>query len=235
MLRLVAWLAVVPTSVRGAYFWVEEGRERCFTENILMHQVLRMTYTMHEKEVLSEAPAGSTRSHCKIIVKNPKAEVVKEHAVLSDNHQDALALVAQVEGAHSICLTCASEDWLNFNPRKMRWSIAFDLVGASGPGMPDPTRLASLSHMKGAQASVEELLARLAAISTENEYEKTFEAQFVRASDAVNTDVAAFKVLQILLVFGVTAFQIHHLSRFLRRSHLLDCCLPMAMRQKPMV
>merc|ERR1712094_116550 len=93
-------------------------------------------------------------------------------------------------------------------------------------GKPDLKAAASMSQLQGTQASVEELIERISAISTENEYEKSFEAQFVRTSDAVNTDVAAFKLVQVLLITVVTAFQIHHLSGFLQRHRLFDCCLP---------
>merc|ERR1719261_2041204 len=92
---------------------------------------------------------------------------------------------------------------------------------------------ASAKQLQGTQASVEELIERISAINTENEFEKSFEGQFVRTSDAVNTDVAAFKLLQVLLITIVTAFEIHHLSRFLQRHRNFDCgggCLPFATR-----
>lgn len=218
---------LVPGS-QAAYFYVEEGHEKCFNENILKHQVLRMTYSMHDKEVLDKGK--ETSSECKIKVSNPDGKVVKEHALVSDNHQGVLAHAAQVPGEHSICLTCQPQEW--FGRRKMRWSIAFDILGESSVGAPDLQKVASMNQLQSTQAGVEELIERISAISTENEYEKTFEGQFVRASDAVNTDVAAFKLVQVLLITIVTAFQIHHLSRFLQRHRLFDCggCLPFASR-----
>ncbi|CAJ1346999.1 unnamed protein product [Effrenium voratum] len=115
-------------------------------------------------------------------------------------------------------------------------SIAFDVLGASSLGLlQDPKNAASLTHLKGTQAQVGLILERINAISTENDYEKAFEAKFVKASEAVNMDVAAFKTLQILLITGVAAFQIQNLARFLHRNKFLECCLPIAMRVKPVV
>lgn len=215
---------LVPRGTQGAYFFVEEGQEKCFKEHILFHQVLRMTYSMHDKEVLEQDKA--TRSDCKITMKNPNDQVVKEHALMTDNHQGALAHAAQVEGEHTVCMMCQPQAW--FGRRKMRWSIAFDVLGEESTVTPDLKTAASMVHIQGTQVGVEELIERISAISTENDYEKGFEGQFVRTSDAVNTDVAAFKLVQVLLITIVTAFQIHHLSRFLQRHRMFDCggCLP---------
>lgn len=208
---------------RAAYFFVEEGHERCFKENILKHQVLKMTYEMHDKELL-DVDNKEKASDCKIAIQNPNDEVVKEHALVTDNHKGALAHAAQVNGEHRICLSCKPQEW--FGRRKMRWSIAFDVLGENSLGAVDLKSAASVKQITGTQGSVEELIERISAISTENDFEKTFEGQFVRTSDAVNTDVAAFKLLQVLLITAVTAFQIHHMSHFLQRHRLFDCCLP---------
>mmetsp|Transcript_107977 Transcript_107977/g.196546 ORF Transcript_107977/g.196546 Transcript_107977/m.196546 type:complete len:253 (-) Transcript_107977:45-803(-) len=215
---------LMPRGAQGAYFYVEEGQEKCFKEHILFHQVLRMTYSMHDKEVLEKDKA--THSDCKILMRNPEGKVVKEHALVSDNHQGVLAHAAQVGGEHSICMTCQPQAW--FGRRKMRWSIAFDVLGEESTVNPNLETAASMVHIQGTQVGVEELIERISAISTENDYEKGFEGQFVRTSDAVNTDVAAFKLVQVLLITIVTAFQIHHLSRFLQRQRIFDCggCLP---------
>ncbi|CAK9097977.1 unnamed protein product [Durusdinium trenchii] len=185
---------------------------------------------MNDKEVLNKA-------ECKILVKSPSDEVVKDHALV-DSHDGVLALVPKEPGPYSICVKCAGQGLLSSlgGGRKLRWSIAFEVLGASSLGLlPDPRNAAHLSHLKGTQAQVDVLLERINAISVENDYEKAFEAKFVKASEAVNMDVAAFKFLQIILITGVTAFQIHNLAKFLQRNKFLECCLPIAMRMKPMV
>lgn len=216
-------------AARGAYFFVEEGHEKCFNENVLVHQVLRMSYSMHDKDRLE---TETEQTECKIVLRNPEDEVVKEHALVSDNHKGVLAHAAQVDGEHRICLACHPQGW--FGRRKMRWSIAFDILGENSPGAPDLRSAASLTQMESTQGGAQTLLERLSAISMENEYEKTFEGQFVRTSEAVNTDVAAFKLVQVLLITAVTGFQIHHMSRFLQRQRMFDFCggcLPYSTKQ----
>jgi len=233
-LVLLAMAGMLFERASGAYFLVDEGTEKCFAEEMLAHQVLRMFYSMKDKQVLHESADEKTRSQCGIIVKNPSGDVIKEHALGTDNHEDALAVVTQEEGAHRVCLQCTNQEWLNFNKRKMRWSIVFDVIGSGGFGETDPTRLATLARWKGTQAGVDDVMARLAAIGSENDYEKQFEAKFVHTSESVNTDVAAFKVFQIILIAVITAFQLHNLVIFLRKSHL-DCtsCLPMRAKAGP--
>jgi len=133
---------------------------------------------------------------------------------------------------HQICVACEPQEWLS--RRKTRWSVSFDILGEGFDGAADASKLgslASLSAFKGTQAGVELLMERVSAISSENEYERNFEARFMLTSEAVNMDVQAFKILEIVLITGITAFQIHHLAKFLQRSHLDSCvgCLPMRM------
>eukprot|EP00449_Zooxanthella_nutricula_P008839 CAMPEP_0198503674 /NCGR_PEP_ID=MMETSP1462-20131121/10042_1 /TAXON_ID=1333877 /ORGANISM="Brandtodinium nutriculum, Strain RCC3387" /LENGTH=158 /DNA_ID=CAMNT_0044232807 /DNA_START=13 /DNA_END=486 /DNA_ORIENTATION=+ len=158
---------------------------------------------MHDKEVLHESADESTKSQCKILIHDPNGRVVKEHALQSHNAEDSLAFFAQGNGEYQVCVVCSSAEWFAMSRRKMRWSVAFDVLGSGGMGELDPKRLASLSHLKDTHATIEQVLQRVQAISTENEYEQAAERRFVKTSEAVNTDVAAFKVLQIMLVTGV--------------------------------
>jgi len=213
---------------RSAYFMVEEGSEKCFQQDLLQHQVLRIVYNMNDKEVLHMAD-------CRILVKNPEEQVVKDHALGTDLHEGALALVTKGEGLHSICAHCAGPGsiFTMEEKKKLRWSIALDVLGDDGSGLlPDPKNLASLSHFKDAKASMDLLMERMEAIRGENDFEKNFEARFVKTSEAVNTDMAAFKFLQILLITGVATFQVYNLSQFLHRSKFLTCCLPLQMARK---
>jgi len=219
----------LPAPAWGAYFRLEEGKTRCFEKEILEHEVLRIQYSMIDKEVLQADPKH--RSDCRIFVKNLQGGVVKEHALGEDHHEDVLVVVAMHPGEHSICLECSSDEWFG-KKRYMRWSIAFEVLGdVESPGQqPKTEKLATLGKMKGAQVGIDDLISRVVAINTENAYEKRFEAKFTRASEAVNTDIAVFKVLQIVLVAGVTVFQLSNMLKFLRSSQVCSC-LPM--RGKP--
>merc|ERR1719350_2024590 len=100
----------------------------------------------------------------------------------------------------------------------MKWQITFDVLGEGFGKLIDASKIATLAVLKDKQAYVEQVLERISAISMENDYERTFEPGFVRISESLNTDVLAFKLLQVVLVACITAFQIHNLSRFLRRN-----------------
>mmetsp|Transcript_105245 Transcript_105245/g.280185 ORF Transcript_105245/g.280185 Transcript_105245/m.280185 type:complete len:281 (-) Transcript_105245:32-874(-) len=231
----IAWLLLASAvPARGAYFYVVEGSERCFQEDLVEHQVLRMSYTMHAEKEISTHHEPRPDPECIIALKDPRGKAVKEHAVVNGSLIGALAHAAQEAGPHQVCLSCEPQEW--FNRRKLPWSISFDVLGGTGiHGAMDPSKmssLASLNAFKGTQAGIDLLMERVSAISSENEYERTFEARFMKASEAVNMDVATFKVLEVILVTVVTAYQIHHLAKFLQRSHLDSCggCLPMCMR-----
>jgi len=218
-------LLALALPARAAYFFVEEGQERCFHENLLEHQVMKMSYSMHDKDVLVQGQDNTTE--CKIMVKDPDAKVVKEHAVGLENHDGELAYLAHSAGIFNICLICRPREW--WGRRKMRWSIAFDVLGdESAAGVPDLSGAAHLEKIKPTMEGVHELLARLGAITSENDYEKTFEEDFNYASASVNSDVTAFKAGQIVLITIVCGFQIHHMYRFVMRNQLINCasCLP---------
>jgi len=205
---------------------LEEGRQRCFQKQILEKEVLRIQYNMQDKEVLQKDPKH--RSDCRIFVKTEGGVVIKEHALGQDHHVDVMALVTKHPGQHHICLECANDEWFGAK-RNMRWSLNFEILGEdetpSGQE-PDKDRMATLAKMKNAQVGVDDLISRMIAISTENAYEKTFEAKFNRASEAVNTDVASFKMIQIVFLAACTAYQLKRMIAFLRSSHI-TCCLPM--------
>eukprot|EP00928_Gymnodinium_smaydae_P013378 TRINITY_DN14882_c0_g1_i1.p1 TRINITY_DN14882_c0_g1~~TRINITY_DN14882_c0_g1_i1.p1 ORF type:complete len:284 (-),score=65.20 TRINITY_DN14882_c0_g1_i1:49-900(-) len=227
--RLLAALALLlPLGASGAYFYVEEGKERCFQQDLREHEVLRLSYTMHEKELLGASK--EKKSECKIEVKAPTGKVVKDHALQEDSHEGALAFAARLDGEHQVCLQCVPQQW--FGHRKMRWSIVFDTLGAVRGLMPSPNiqGMASLSQLNGPKEGIEQLLERVAAINTENEYERKFEQTFSRTSEAVNRDVTAFKLGQVLLIAAVTGFQLMHMGTYLK-SHAVNCvlgCLPMS-------
>jgi len=226
-----AWLllaTVVPA--RGAYFYVVEGTEKCFVEHLLRHQVLRMTYTMHGEKEAAPAPDARPDPSCGIVWRDPHGKAVKERALVNGSDAGALAHAAQEDGAHRVCLACEPQEW--FGRRRLRWSVGFEVLGEGFHGkVMDAAKmgsLASLSAFKGTQAGVELLIERTSAISSDNDYERSFEASFTRMSQAVNTDIAAFKIVEIILITAVTAYQIHHIGKFLQKSHLDSCggCLP---------
>ena len=75
--------------------------------------------------------------------------------------------------------------------------IVLALLAASsfaGPGGPDlgKDKCSTLIEFSFSMS----LQSRRKAISTENDYERSFESKFVKTSEAVNMDVAAFKFLQ---------------------------------------
>lgn len=237
----VALPILLLTPSHGAYFYLEEGTEKCFKENVPEHQVLKAQYGMLDTEVF-QTDGSKKPAECKIIVKDPQEKIVKEHAVTKDNAKGKLAYVSQLHGEHDICLICTQKEW--FHNRKMRWSISFDILGTDGgeattaaevqhqmsqmtqeKALGSPDR-ATVEQVKGTQGKVQELIERVEAISAENEYEKMQEADFRDQSEAVNSRVSWFSLLEILLIGGCTAFQILHLSSWLKRHQLFDACLP---------
>lgn len=218
----------VPLVTNGAFFELEEGAEKCFASELNENWVLRVTYSMHNKEALK--PTEAKGQGCAMFIRNPEDAVVKEHAVEKETVEGVLALVTKTSGRHKVCLTCPGWEW--FAKKKTRWALRFDVLGENHEVMDfnnpvDAKRLASFPKFKGAQQSIDDAIARIAALKGQNEIEKNAEVKFVRTSEAVNTDVSAFKVVQILLVAGVTMFQIRHMSMFLRKTHM-EClsCLP---------
>mmetsp|Transcript_7093 Transcript_7093/g.10422 ORF Transcript_7093/g.10422 Transcript_7093/m.10422 type:complete len:246 (+) Transcript_7093:3-740(+) len=222
----------------AAYFLLEEGVERCFSEEVLSHQVLRLEYSVKNHAEPHDGGSGSgsgseEERQCSILVKDADGKAIKEHAVLKDSREGALALVTQGEGRHQVCLSCPSLEWFG-KRRQYRWSLKFDVVGSSIMGDLDPKKLAPFTRMRASQDSINDVFARLLAIRSENENEKVDEDRFARTSDAVNVDVAAFKGGQILLVAIAAALELQHLLQFLRKNHL-NCvsCLPM--RNRPVL
>merc|ERR1719219_2987687 len=95
-----ACLFILVLPVRCAYFVLEEGTDKCFRQSMVHHQVLRMSYAMHGD---TEGDVDLIHAECRIVLRNPQGEAVKEHALLNGSHSGAIAHLAHEDGPYSIC------------------------------------------------------------------------------------------------------------------------------------
>ncbi|CAK0849578.1 unnamed protein product [Prorocentrum cordatum] len=187
-----------------------------------------MTYSMRAQEAsvaAAAADAEGAASQCRILMRGPQGEAVKEHALQGGESEGALAHMTQEDGSYSICVRCdipEKEKWSHFiSPtRKMKWSIAFEVLGAEFSRV-DPAiaaKMARMSHLKGPQAALESALERLAALESESAYEKEFEATVGVVRDAKfipSTAVVLDEGLQVHMadIKALELLNVHTLSK----------------------
>uniref|UniRef100_A0A7S1AGK8 GOLD domain-containing protein n=1 Tax=Noctiluca scintillans TaxID=2966 RepID=A0A7S1AGK8_NOCSC len=208
----------------GAYLLVDEGREKCFFEHVLQHEVLKTTYSASVDLGNQEVPDSV---QCQFLVTDPSQKALKDTFVLSAGKGDsALAFAAQTGGDHKICVSCSGTAHLWGTGTQTRWTLNFDVVGEQSENPFSNTKGASLTRMQDTHSGVEELIERLTAIADDNDYERTLDSEWSKASERVGSHVVGVKLMQALLIGCVTAFQVRHMALFLQRHRSLDCCLP---------
>uniref|UniRef100_A0A0G4GDD4 GOLD domain-containing protein n=1 Tax=Chromera velia CCMP2878 TaxID=1169474 RepID=A0A0G4GDD4_9ALVE len=190
--------------VKGAYFFVSEGSEKCFIENIPANQVMTVAYDNPENPGVP----------CTIIFRDTKGRQAFGKEVTNMVPKGKVAYMAKEAGEHKVCINCASSKW--FSTSLLKWTFSIEL----GDSDINPEEVAKKEHISTVEVQLKRLIERLDSISAENEYERLQEEKFRDTSETINARVMWFSTLQLLLIASCTLFQIFHLTRYFQQQKL---------------
>eukprot|EP00386_Alphamonas_edax_P003985 GDKI01012280.1.p1 GENE.GDKI01012280.1~~GDKI01012280.1.p1 ORF type:complete len:217 (-),score=67.38 GDKI01012280.1:132-755(-) len=190
--------------VFGAYFFVSEGSEKCFLENVPTNQVMTVTYDNPENPGVA----------CSIVFKNPAGRQVFSKEVTAQEPKGKVAYMSQVAGEHKVCINCASSKW--FSTSLLKWTFSIEL----GDSDINPDEVAKKEHISSVEVQIKKLIERVDSISAENEYEKLQEEEFRNMSETINSRVMWFSTIEIVLMTLCTLFQVFHLTKFFHQQKL---------------
>ncbi|CDJ41441.1 emp24/gp25L/p24 family domain-containing, transmembrane protein, putative [Eimeria tenella] len=182
---LVLALGYFAHSVSAAYFYVQESQDKCFIESVPTGVALTASYKNHENP-------GVT---CSIIFKDPSGRSVYSREVLPADAEGKVTHMTTTTGEYQVCISCASSKW--FNTQLLKWSLSIEL-GDTDINIDD---LAKKEHVNSVHLKLQAIARRLEAMQAENDYERVQEERFQRTSEAINSRVVWFSVLQLLLLW----------------------------------
>eukprot|EP00933_Yihiella_yeosuensis_P015246 TRINITY_DN13364_c1_g1_i1.p1 TRINITY_DN13364_c1_g1~~TRINITY_DN13364_c1_g1_i1.p1 ORF type:complete len:221 (+),score=45.87 TRINITY_DN13364_c1_g1_i1:69-731(+) len=205
MLTLLIGASILSRS-EAAYFNVHQGEEKCFVENIAEHQVMTVKYRHLENPGVE----------CMLVFKDSKhKQVFSKRVAPEDKGKGNAIYMTQSKGEHRICIQCkGASRW--FQQTALKWELHVDMGDMMLTQSP-----ATKKHITGTQRSVMETLARLEAVTAENEYEKISETHFRDASEAVNSHVVLVGIFIMVLEGLLVVWQINNLWGFFRREKII--------------
>eukprot|EP00919_Chromeraceae_sp_WS-2016_P054008 GHVR01128206.1.p1 GENE.GHVR01128206.1~~GHVR01128206.1.p1 ORF type:complete len:205 (-),score=36.13 GHVR01128206.1:97-711(-) len=203
MRKFCTMLALI-VGVESAYFFVSEGSEKCFIENVPVNQVMTVSYNNLENPGVA----------CTVIFRDTSGRQVFSKEVTHPNYSGRVAYMTKESGEHKVCISCSSGRW--FTTSLLKWTFSIEL----GDSDINPEDVAKKEHISNVEAQLRNLLKRLDSISAENDYEKLQEEEFRDMSETINIRVMWFSMLQLMLIAASTVFQVFHLTRFFQQQKL---------------
>eukprot|EP00921_Rhytidocystis_pertsovi_P009994 GHVQ01015978.1.p1 GENE.GHVQ01015978.1~~GHVQ01015978.1.p1 ORF type:complete len:211 (-),score=15.88 GHVQ01015978.1:430-1062(-) len=191
--------------VSGAYFFVTEGTDKCFIENVPQSVAMTVAYDNPDNQGVA----------CNIIFKDPDNLQVFSREVLHTSPKGKVTYLTTAAGDHLVCISCQSSKWIS--TAQLKWSLSIEL----GDTDINFDQVAKKDAVGSIEQRMRKLLAVIDAHSAGNEYERQQEEEFRTASETVHSRVLWFSVSQILLLAVTTLFAIFHLTRFFQTQKII--------------
>eukprot|EP00397_Hematodinium_sp_SG-2012_P055272 GEMP01067314.1.p1 GENE.GEMP01067314.1~~GEMP01067314.1.p1 ORF type:complete len:219 (+),score=37.83 GEMP01067314.1:141-797(+) len=218
-MRLLLALVV---GTRAAYFFVPEGEEKCFIEQVPPGVMVSAIYKC--LDALSGTCTVDFRRDSKMLFQKEVDKKTNNGTV--SYHSDT------VGGELQICISCKrmKQAWFESHAARNRWQLLVerrveaDVFSSSDdksvfPMIGPKTEVSDkLSKMEKQLLSV---AAKIQMISAENEYEKTLEMKHRSLSELSNAATQWLSVLEISLMFAVFVFQAWTLRNYFRQQKLI--------------
>jgi len=190
--------------VSGAYFYVPEGEEKCFIETLAEHQVLTAKFKNIDNPGVP----------CSVLFKDSRKATVFSKMVDATERSGKVAYMTQTKGEHRICVACQGSKW--FSKQPVKWELSVDVGDTDFTS--NPATKGELNEISRLATAV---LARIDAISAENEYERSTENEFRDISQTVNSRVVLFSVLIVIVEAALALWQITHLKAYFSAEKLI--------------
>eukprot|EP00922_Rhytidocystis_sp_ex-Travisia-forbesii_P057583 GHVS01085247.1.p1 GENE.GHVS01085247.1~~GHVS01085247.1.p1 ORF type:complete len:215 (+),score=28.63 GHVS01085247.1:226-870(+) len=188
-----------------AYFYVTEGTDKCFLENVPQSVALTVAYDNPDNHGVA----------CAIIFRDPHGHQVFKREVLHTSPKGKVTHLTTVAGDHRVCISCPASKWIS--TEQLKWTLSIEL----GDTDINLEQVAKKEEVGVVEGRLHKLLNLVDTISAENDYERNQQEDFKYSSETVNSRVLWFAVGHILVLSVTTLFSVFHLTRFFRTQKLI--------------
>lgn len=214
--------ALVPL-VDATYFYLPEGEEKCFVENVPIGLFSAVYYTLMDKPThpcnvdFRLLKTGAT-VYSRGVDKNSMRGTTSYHITESDAKKRG----DKRSTGLLICTSCkgGQRHWWEKEAERLRWTLRIETVY-------DPMNMQGAGDAQAhdtfvsSEKKVNMLLDRVNSIYAENEYERRKEEDFRQISESVNAGVMHMNIFEIILIIAITIFQVYHLRNYFRAQKLI--------------
>ncbi|KAB8239789.1 emp24p/erv25p- protein [Aspergillus alliaceus] len=217
---LLAFCAILCLSVpvNALYFYIDGRQPKCFFEELPKDTLVVGTYST---EVINQqSNTYSVDSNLKMLITVDET-FDNDHRVVSkrDAHSGRFTFSAADAGQHKICLTAetnaATGGWLSGAPAG---AVKVTLDMAIGETSKIETE--DKGKIQDIVQKVKDLNGRLQDIRREQVFQREREAEFRDQSEATNSRVVRWTLIQMAVLSAACAWQLSHLRSFFIKQKL---------------
>lgn len=240
---LVALLLAGVPSVRALYFYMGETEKRCFIEEVPDATIVVGKYRL---ETMGPPPPPSAPqqhqrgipSGVHISVKDPGGDVLVDKVFGTDGR---FMFTSHEPGEHVVCLSTNSTLWFGGKRlvRAARVALALRRRGRlratptvaapqkvhlsleMGEGAVDYEVVQRQEHLTALQIRILQLIEQCEQIIKEQAYQRVREARYREISDATNSRVFWWTLLQAAVLVAASVWQMRHLKAFFEAKKLV--------------
>eukprot|EP01017_Pseudomicrothorax_dubius_P046887 TRINITY_DN8324_c0_g5_i1.p1 TRINITY_DN8324_c0_g5~~TRINITY_DN8324_c0_g5_i1.p1 ORF type:complete len:210 (+),score=73.81 TRINITY_DN8324_c0_g5_i1:146-775(+) len=200
VIALLVFVAAIATRTAALYFYINEGKEKCFLDEVSKGQVVILHY-----ELLENAQRHGHDKGVKLIAYDPD-----NNEIYSRNTQGKGkgTFTAQESGNYRICVSAPSTSWVKSN--RLTYSLKINI----GESDTDINELAKKEHLTSLQIAAKQIIEGTQEFISMQETNRAEEDRLAEENERVNDRIVFATVFQTILILASGLFQIFSLRRF---------------------
>ncbi|PLN75477.1 emp24/gp25L/p24 family/GOLD-domain-containing protein [Aspergillus taichungensis] len=203
----------VPTN--ALYFYMDGGHSKCFLEELPKDTLVAGKYST--EVINTKTNTYGVDAGLKVLITVDEV-FDNDHRVVSkrDNHAGRFTFSAADAGLHKICLTPETNvaAWMAGAPGALRVTLDMAIGETSKIETEDKGKIQDIVQ------KVKDLNGRLQDIRREQVFQREREAEFRDQSEATNSRVVRWTLMQLAVLSAACAWQLSHLRSFFIKQKL---------------
>eukprot|EP00833_Pecoramyces_ruminatium_P018863 jgi/Orpsp1_1/1192895/evm.model.d7180000096741.1 len=203
------FLSFLCSSVKSMYFFLEGNQQKCFMEELSKGTVINGNYRTQEYDNKSHSYRENPSSSLLITID----EIFDNgHRVLNQRSgsNGRFTFTAADSGDHLICVMATTRNWFSKESTKLFFDMKFgdNVFDNSQKEDAEKEKLSSI-NMK-----IRDLNSKVAGIKREQQYQREHEVGFRNQSEATNSHIMYWSIIQFVIIIATCLWQMRHLKRF---------------------
>ncbi|SCM23422.1 transmembrane emp24 domain-containing protein, putative [Plasmodium chabaudi adami] len=190
--------------VQGAFFYVKEGTEKCFVENVAKNVIIVASYDNY----------GAKELKCLINVKNKKGHVLYTHDA-SQMSRGKISYMAKTSGAHYVCILCPSNNW--FKDTSVKWKLSIEAGGIDI----DLNDAAKKSELSKTISALQSLKRKFSSMKSQQAHQKLIADNMHEHNKNVHKNMIYCYIIEIIILIIITGYSIMHLKNYFKANKLM--------------
>jgi len=203
------FLSFLCSSVKSMYFYLEGNQQKCFMEELSKGTVINGNYQTQEFDTKSQTYRENPSSTLLITID----EIFDNgHRVLNQRSGSSgrFTFTAADSGDHLICVMATTRNWFSKENTKLFFDMKF------GDNVFDNTQKedAEKEKLSTINMKIRDLNSKVASIKREQQYQREHEIEFRNQSEATNSHIMYWSIIQFFIIIGTCYWQMRHLKNF---------------------